>query len=212
MKQCLIVCAVLFLLLSGSTASAQIAADLRGRVLDASGAVVANATVELTNSDTNTHLITRTSAAGHYVFTNLNPGSYQLDVTASGFEHLTRTGITAIVGQTVAADLTLTVGGNQQTVKVSADAPLLQSETSNVETNIAGPTVVSMPLNTRNFVQLATLAPGVALPPGTLLPRINLNHSNNSRATGDFHRSVAHLRPNHNGCSQRGNRSPGISP
>jgi hypothetical protein len=86
MKQCLIVCAVLFLLLSGSTASAQIAADRRGRVLDASGAVVANATVELTNSDTNTHLITGTSAAGDYVFTNLNPGSYQLDVTASGFE------------------------------------------------------------------------------------------------------------------------------
>jgi hypothetical protein len=173
MKQSVIVCAVVFLLLSGSTASAQIAADLRGRVLDASGAVVANATVELTNSDTNTHLVTRTSAFGDYVFTNLNPGSYQLDVTATGFEHLTRIGVTAIVGQTVAADLTLTVGGNQQTVKVSGDAPLLQSETSNVETNIAGPTVTAMPLNTRNFVQLATLAPGVELPPGTLLPRIN---------------------------------------
>ena len=49
----------------------------------------------------------------------------------------------------------------------------MQAETSNVETNIAGPTVIAMPLNTRNFVQLATLAPGVELPPGTLLPRIN---------------------------------------
>ena len=49
----------------------------------------------------------------------------------------------------------------------------MQSEASNIQTNIAGPTVVAMPLNTRNFVQLATLAPGVELPPGTLLPRIN---------------------------------------
>jgi hypothetical protein len=173
MKQCMVVCVVVFFLLSGSTAPAQIAADLRGRVLDGSGAVVANATVELTNSDTKTRLITRSSSFGDYVFTNLNPGSYQLEVTANGFEHLTRTGVTAIVGQTVMADLTLTVGGKQQTVKVSGDAPLLQSGTSNVETNIAGPTVVAMPLNTRNFVQLATLAPGVELPPGTLLPRIN---------------------------------------
>jgi hypothetical protein len=75
MKQRLIVCAVAFLLLSVSSAPAQIAADLRGRVVDASGAVVANATVELTNSDTNTHLITRSSTFGDYFFTNLNPGS-----------------------------------------------------------------------------------------------------------------------------------------
>ena len=94
-------------------------------------------------------------------------------MTATGFAHLTRAGIHAIVGQTVNVDLRLSVGGNQQTMKVTADAPLLQSETSNVETNIAGSTVVAMPLNTRNFVQLATLAPGVELPPGTVLPRIN---------------------------------------
>jgi TonB dependent receptor len=118
-------------------------------------------------------MVTTSSGSGDYFFTSLTPGIYQLDVTATGFEHLTRTGVTAIVGQTVSADLVLTVGGGQQIVQVTADAPLLQSETSNVETNISGPTVIAMPLNTRNFVQLATLAPGVELPPGTLLPRIN---------------------------------------
>ena len=174
MKQCMVVC-VVFFFLNGSTAPAQIAADLRGRVLDGSGAVVANATVELTNSDTKTRLITRSSSFGDYVFTNLNPDSYQLDVTANGFEHLTRTGVTAIVGQTVVADLTLTVGGNQQTVKVSGDTPLLRkSGTSNVETNIAGPTrgrnapQHSVTLSNSRHSHL-----GVELPPGTLLPQLH---------------------------------------
>ena len=173
MKHYAIVCALVLSLFCGSTALGQIAADLRGRVLDAPGDAVPNATVELTDSATNIQLTTTTSRSGDYAFTNLNPGSYQLDVTAAGFAHLTRTGITAIVGQTVTADLTLKVGAAQQTVKVDGDVPLLQAQTSNMETNIAGPTVVAMPLNTRNFVQLATLAPGVELPPGTLLPRIN---------------------------------------
>jgi hypothetical protein len=173
MKHRQMMCAALFLIVNWPSASAQIAADLRGRVIDPSGAGVARAGVELTDLQTNIHLSTTSSSSGDYEFTSLNTGSYQLDVTASGFEHLTRTGVTAIVGQTVTADLTLRVGGNQQTVKVTDDAPLLQAATSNIETNIAGPTVIAMPLNTRNFVQLATLAPGVELPPGTLLPRIN---------------------------------------
>jgi hypothetical protein len=165
--------ALVFAALCNSIALGQIAADIRGRVLDPAGAAVSNAQVELTESSTNVHQTTSSTSSGDYVFSHLNPGSYRLDVTASGFERMSRSGVTAIVGQTVSADLVLSVGGNQQTVTVNDDAPLLQSETSNVETNIAGGTVVAMPLNTRNFVQLATLAPGVELPPGTLLPRIN---------------------------------------
>jgi hypothetical protein len=161
------------IVLFSASAFAQIAADLRGRVLDSSGAAVAHAQVELTESSTNLHQTTVSSGAGDYLFTHLNPGSYRLDVIAPGFKHLSRTGVTVIVGQTVSADLSLTAGGDQQTVTVNSDAPVLQSETSNIQTNIAGKTVVAMPLNTRNFVQLSTLAPGVELPPGTLLPRIN---------------------------------------
>jgi len=155
------------------TASAQISADLRGRVLDPAGLAVPNATIELTQIAANTHIVTVTSGSGYYSFTNLTPGAYQLDVRAPGFARLTRSGVHAIVGQTVDLDLKLSLNDNQQTVEVTADAAPLQSATSNVQTNIAGPTVVAMPLNTRNFVQLATLAPGVELPPGTVLPRIN---------------------------------------
>ena len=78
-----------------------------------------------------------------------------------------------IVGQTVGADLTLTTGGERQTITVESDAAPLQAETSNIETNIPGTAILAEPLNSRNFIQLTTLAPGVELPPGTLLPRIN---------------------------------------
>ena len=173
MKLSHIFCAVLSAGISASTASAQIAADLQGRVADSSGAAVPNAEVELTELSTNLHQRTVSSSSGDYLFSHLNPGGYALDVTAPGFAHLKRTGVTVIVGQTVLADLSLSVGSDQQVVNVNADAPLLQAVTSNIETNIPGPTVVAMPLNTRNFIQLSTLAPGVELPPGTLLPRIN---------------------------------------
>ncbi|MBB5317652.1 TonB-dependent receptor [Tunturibacter empetritectus] len=164
---------VLLVLIDGAVASAQIAADLKGRVLDPSGAANANAPIELVESSTNLHQSTTTSSSGDYLFIHLNPGSYRVEVKAPGFKSLNREGVTVIVGQTVSLDLTLSPGGDQQTVTVNSDAPLLQAETSNIQTNISGAVVAAIPLNTRNFIQLATLAPGVELPPGTLLPRIN---------------------------------------
>lgn len=153
--------------------SAQIAGELTGRVLDPSGSSISGATVQLVNLSTGISQSTSTTSSGDYVFINLNPGSYRVVVSAPGFNSLSRSGITVITGQTVAVDLTVTVGAQQQTVTVTGDAPLLQAATSNIETNIPATTIATMPLNTRNFVQLATLAPGVQLPPGTVLPRIN---------------------------------------
>jgi hypothetical protein len=156
-----------------ATAIGQVSADLRGRVLDASGAAIGGAQVEVTAAATGIEQKTVSSASGDFLFTNLNPGVYSVDVSATGFEHLQRTGVTVVLGQTVSVDLAMMVGGDQQTVTVDADAELLQSATSDVQTNIPGRTVVAMPLNTRNFIQLSTLAPGVELPPGAVLPRIN---------------------------------------
>ncbi len=159
--------------ISGPCAFAQIAANLRGRVVDPSGAGVPNANVELIESAKNVHLSTTTSSTGDYLFTNLNPGTYSLVVKASGFKTQERTSITAAVGQTVSADLTLSLGGSQETVTVNSDYPVMQVGTSDIQTNISGATIAAMPLNTRNFIQLSQLAPGVELPPGTVLPRIN---------------------------------------
>src|SRR5579871_1000633 len=91
----------------GPVALAQISAGLRGRILDASGAVVAGAQVDLTAADTGVRQQTVSSAAGDYLFSNLNPGAYSIDVSAAGFEHLQRSGVTVVLGQTARADLAL---------------------------------------------------------------------------------------------------------
>ncbi len=155
------------------TAAAQIEAGLTGRVADPQGAAISGARVVLTETATNLHQQTTSSAGGNFIFSYLVPGVYSVEVTAPGFERLNRSGVTATVGQTASLDLALTVGTDQQTVNVTSDAPLLQASESDIETHIPGTAVVAIPLNSRNFINLATLAPGVSLPPGTVLPRIN---------------------------------------
>src|ERR1700729_1972731 len=127
----------LFQSMGGTSADCQIAADLRGRVLDPTGAVVANAHVELTNSSTNVHQTTDSSSTGDYLFTHLSPGAYSVRVTASGFKTLDHSGITVVVGQTVNADLMLSPGGDRQTVEVNSDVPVMQVGTSDIQTNIS---------------------------------------------------------------------------
>ena len=151
----------------------QVLGDLKGRVTDASGAIVSGATVVLTDSNTGVRQTATTSSAGTYDFPNLTSSRYMLAIDAAGFAHTERSGVTVTTGETVGLDLALKAGSAWETVSVTADAPLLQNSTSDVQTTIAGRIVVALPLNTRNFIQLAQLAPGVGLPPGTLLPRIN---------------------------------------
>jgi Carboxypeptidase regulatory-like domain/TonB dependent receptor len=166
-------CAFLFVAFVAVTASAQVRANLHGRVLDPSGAAIPNAQVSLIEVATNISRRTISSRSGDYAFTELNPGAYRLEVAANGFQRLKLIAQSIAVGQTANVDLVMTVGSDQRAVTVDATAPLFQSRTSNIQTNIPEKAVVAIPLNSRNFVQLTTLAPGVELPPGTLLPRIN---------------------------------------
>src|SRR5882757_9264345 len=168
----------IFLLLLSLTLTAhgwaQISGGLQGRVTDPSDASVARAQVTLTRTSTGVKQMTETTADGYYTFPQLTPGSYSVEIVAPGFATVLRQGLTVVTGQATRVDVPLKPGGGQETVTVTEDALLLlQSEQSNIQTNIPGRTIQAIPLNTRNFIQLATLAPGVALPPGTLLPRIN---------------------------------------
>ena len=165
---------LLFVLLTPSSAFGQAgSAALSGQVVDSSGAAIPNAQVMLTQEATHLHQQVSASGSGQYFFSNLVPGMYSLEVTAPGFDHLARTGITAVVGETVTANLTVKPGSDAQTVTINEDAPLLQTGQTDVEANIPGHTIVAIPLNSRNFINLSQLAPGVELPPGTVLPRIN---------------------------------------
>ena len=141
---------------------AQDNATITGTVADASGAVVPNAALSLENPATGQTRETKSNEAGAFRFANIAVGTYTLSATASGFQKSTRTGIVVNVAQTVAADMTLTVGSAEQSVTVEAQALQVQSETSEVSTLISGEQVRQLATNGRNVVQLAALGLGVS--------------------------------------------------
>jgi hypothetical protein len=152
---------------------AQVLGELRGQVTDAAGAAIAGAKVDLASRATSVSLETVTTVKGEYVFSQLTSGVYSVEASQTGFAHFKRNGITVTTGGTVRVDVMLPVASASESVEVDADVPLLQAATSNISATIPGRTVQALPLNSRNFIQLAQMAPGVELPPGTLLPRIN---------------------------------------
>ena len=162
------------LLLAAETAAGQAGtADLTGVVSDAGGALLPSAKVTATDAQTGVSTETNSSAGGVYAFTNLRPSVYTVAAEADGFQKLVRSGVTLTTGERTRLDLTMVVGSVQESVTVAGDAPLLQTESGSITQSIDHQKIVQLPLNGRTFVQLATLSPGVTLPPGTLLPRIN---------------------------------------
>ncbi len=156
-----------------STLRAQVASEFRGRVTDHSGAAVPAAKVRLTEMRSGVHYDAVTGGEGYYDFPSLPPGTYQVEASANAFNPYRREGVSLNVGQTVSVDLPLPVGWARETVVVTSDLPVLQAQTSDVQTTIPQTHIEAIPLNSRNFINLTQLAPGVELPPGTLLPRIN---------------------------------------
>jgi hypothetical protein len=165
------------LLLGGgawSQADAQVGAGgLTGAVSDQSGRSVPGAVVTATSVATNQSRSSTTAEDGGFALQGLAPGSYNVHVELSGFRPLTREGIGIATGETVRVDLQMQLGGLSESVTVSGDASLLRSQTSSLGQVIDNKKIVALPLNGRSFISLAALAPGVALPPGSSLPRIN---------------------------------------
>src|SRR5581483_4337786 len=101
------------------------------------------------------------------------PGDYRIEVDLAGFKPMRRDGVRLATGETARLDFDLAVGSVQEAITVTADAPMLRSESSTLRSVVEHRTVVQLPLNGRTFVGLSALAPGVALPPNSQLPRIN---------------------------------------
>jgi hypothetical protein len=141
---------------------AQDNAAINGTVADTSGAVVANASVSITNNGTGVKRETTANSVGAFHFGNVGAGTYTLTATANGFQKFTRTGIVVNVAQTLESNVALAVGSESQTVSVQADALQVQTETSEVSTLISGEQVRQLATNGRNVVQLAALGLGVS--------------------------------------------------
>lgn len=155
------------IVLTGPVAQAQTSfGTITGIVTDPSGAVVANAKVTIANVDTNGVREFQTDPSGTYNVPSLPPGHYIVKVEASGFSTQQGTPLTLAADQTARIDFKLTLGGTSQVVTVDTSASALQTESPTVGTTIDAKKVVDLPLNGRNFVQLAQLIPGVN--PGTV--------------------------------------------
>src|SRR5262249_20171708 len=161
-------------LIGASPVRAQVAAaELTGLVRDQAGAAVPGATVTVTEIATNRRRVVVSSGDGVYTAPSLPPGAYRIDVDLAGFAPVRREGVRLATGQKARIDFELAVGDVREGGTVTADAPIVRAETASLGTIVAHEQVLQLPLNGRAFVTLASLAPGVALPPNSLLPRIN---------------------------------------
>ncbi len=143
------------------TGAAQTTANLSGRVQDASGAVLPGVAVTARRVDTGFERQTTSDTAGRYALPSLPAGDYELRAELSGFRSLVRRGITLSIAQNVAVDLTMEVGGLAEAVTVTADTPTVNTRAGELSYLVDARAIEQLPLNGRNYTDLAYLQPGV---------------------------------------------------
>ncbi len=138
------------------------AGAISGVVQDATGAVVVSANVKITQSDTGITSTFVTNGVGFYAAPSLHVGKYVVEVSATGFATQVRRDIDLRVQDRLNLDFTLAPGPTTTTVTVEAGAPILQTEESSVGHVVETETMQNLPLNGRNYIQLATLGAGTS--------------------------------------------------
>jgi hypothetical protein len=140
------------------------AASITGLVTDTSGAVAPGVTVVATNQATNVQYTAVSNQAGNYDILSVPVGTYVVKATLSGFKTTTLRPMALEAKQIARVDLRMEVGALEDTVEVTAQSPVLQTESATVGEVLSGRTVESLPLNGRNSSQLALLMPGAVTP------------------------------------------------
>jgi hypothetical protein len=148
-------------LAGASSVHAQVGASLTGIVNDSSGAPVSAATLTTKNLETGAVRTTTTDAAGRYLVLVLPVGQYEVRVTKTGFKESVRSGIQLAIDQQARIDLTLQVGTVETQVRVTSDAPIVSTSTTDISGLVAEQQIKDLPLNGRSFDLLVTLNPGV---------------------------------------------------
>ncbi len=158
---------LVFLFFSVSAGFCQLTtADILGTVTDATGAVVPNAEITLTNLGTNEKRTTQSNGSGDYSFTLLPVGHYSISVRAGGFQASITKDLSVEAGDRARNDVHLQAGAETVVVEVTASTPLLQADSATVSSTVTAKAVQDLPLNGRNFVQLVQLVPGANEGPG----------------------------------------------
>jgi hypothetical protein len=162
-----IVLVALFTLVAAPAFAQLQAGRIVGTVLDTQKAGIPGATITVTNVATNINRTAVTDAEGNYVVTPLDPGTYNVTAEMSGFQTTRREGLVLTVGQAARVELTLNLGTLSTEVQVTAETPLLNTESATLSEVITNEQIVDLPLNGRGFHELARLTSGVALLPPT---------------------------------------------
>jgi hypothetical protein len=156
---------LLALALSAAPAAAQsLFGSILGTVTDNSKAVVPGALVKIRSVETNAVRTVQTDPAGDYQAPSLPVGTYQVSCEVAGFKRAVVDGVVLEVDQRARIDFKLELGGVGQQVEVFAAAAIMETDTASQGTVIDNRTIVDLPLNGRNFEQLAVLGPGVTAP------------------------------------------------
>jgi hypothetical protein len=154
--------AMLTLLVTQTSFGQGITGSINGTVTDSSGAAVAGATVTVRQLTTNTVRTVTTSDVGSYTITQLAPGSYSVKVDKAGFSAFEQSNIILAIDQVAKIDARMAIGSDQQTVNVTSEAPVIQTETSSVGLVVDSATIQNTPLNGHvSILGLINLTPGV---------------------------------------------------
>lgn len=142
--------------------NAQSTASLNGTIKDATGAVIPNASIKLTNVNTGVSQATQANNTGAYSFVNILPGHYTLESTIEGFRTERQPEFVLEVNQTATVNFTMEVGSSSEVVNVTDQAIQLEISTAELGSVVATKEVLDLPLNGRNFTELLLLTPGAS--------------------------------------------------
>jgi hypothetical protein len=149
------------ILILAAVALAQAVSSLTGSVTDPSGAAIANASVELTNLDTNVKRSGATTADGAYSFPQLPPGRYSLAVKATGFSTRSVNDLQLKIATPVTQNVQLEIGAVTEVVSVEARTPQVNTQDASIGNNFGQKAILELPMEGRNIVGLLSLQPGV---------------------------------------------------
>ncbi|MBZ5669567.1 MAG: carboxypeptidase regulatory-like domain-containing protein [Acidobacteriia bacterium] len=157
-----LICALAWIALIAGPVNAQVfTGDILGSVTDPTGAAVPDATITLRNQQTNATLETKSGVDGSYIFARMAPTTYEITVTARGFKRFVSPDNILRVGTRLTIDIKMQLGDVATSIEVTAAAALVKPDDPVLGQIITERSIVALPLNGRNFIQLAQLSPGV---------------------------------------------------
>jgi Carboxypeptidase regulatory-like domain/TonB dependent receptor len=181
--------AIVVLFFAATPAAQQGTSEIRGRVVDQSGAVLPGVTVVLTNEDTGVFRETISGADGSYVASQLIPGRYSILAKLSGFRKLELTRLVLQLGTTLTINLPLEVGPYEETVTVPSTTPLIDAASTGVGGNIGTAELTELPAMNRSYFATVALLPGIQFTASTMLANDTIvasgQASQNSNVTVD---------------------------